>query len=130
MKPEIFNSCWGALINVYAATPGVERITPETQKLYYKALHRIPDGLFINGVERAQTEDGREADFFPSIGRLGRKSMGCDDWEAEIDRREKLAELEQARKYKRIEARPDPEEQAKVKQLLATLSDKFKFPKG
>lgn len=130
MRPEVFNQCWVTLYNAYASSPGIERITLETQKIYFKDLQRIPDALFINGVERARKEDGKEADFFPSIGRLGRKSMGCDDWEEEIDRREKLAELEQARKYKRIEARPDPEEQAKVKQLLATLSDKFKFPKG
>lgn len=131
MKPEVFNSCWGMLINVYASAPGTERITPETQRIYYRALQRIPDALFINGSDRAYKDrDGGESSYFPSVARLGAKSMGCDDWEAEIDRREELAKLAEARKHKRLEPPPDEEERARVKKMIADLADKFSFPKG
>ena len=69
MNRETFNVQFVALVNAY--TYAAERVTPESQDVYWQMLKAIPDEKFIAGVRKCLAE----CKFFPSITELGEASL-------------------------------------------------------
>ena len=69
MKRETFNLGFAALVNGYAYA--AERVTPESQDVYWEMLKGIPDEKFNQGV-RKWLSTGK---FFPTIAELGQASL-------------------------------------------------------
>jgi hypothetical protein len=69
VKRETFNVQWVALVNAF--TYAAERVTPESQDVYWEMLKNIPDEKFIAGVRKCLGE----SKFFPTIAELGDASM-------------------------------------------------------
>jgi hypothetical protein len=69
MKRETFNLGFAALVNGYAYA--VERVTPESQDVYWEMLKGIPDAKFNEGVRKCLST----CKFFPTIAELGDASL-------------------------------------------------------
>jgi hypothetical protein len=69
MKRETFNLGFAALLNGY--TYAAERVTPESQDVYWEMLHGIPDDAFNRGVRKCLAS----SKYFPSISELGEASL-------------------------------------------------------
>ena len=82
MTEEVFRTGFAALLN---SLPNSERVTPETQAVYYSILREIPDDLWQEGVKSCLSD----CTFFPTIHDLGVACCGetkdgvilrCDPW--------------------------------------------------
>lgn len=69
MKRDTFNTCFAALVNGYAYA--AERVTPESQDVYWEMLKGIPDKQFNQGVRKCLST----CKFFPTIAELGEASL-------------------------------------------------------
>ena len=80
MKREIFNLSWAALLNAF---PNSDRVTDETQKLYFEMLGDIPDDIWQEGVKQCL----RTLTFFPTIHDIGVACFGArkEEWVDKCD---------------------------------------------
>lgn len=69
MTRETFNIQFTALVNAYAYA--AERVTPESQDIYWEMLKGIPDEQFKIGVRDCLGS----CKFFPTIAELGNASL-------------------------------------------------------
>lgn len=92
MNQEYFNSAWAALINAF---PNAERITDETQAIYWEMLKLIPDDIWQKGIQKCL----RASTFFPTIHDIGVACFGeqkeewverTDPWRRQQNFREKI----------------------------------------
>ncbi len=67
MRRELFNQMWAALISSFPN----DRVTPETQKVYFEMLKGVPDEAFESGVRKCLAT----CKFFPAIAELGEASL-------------------------------------------------------
>ena len=65
MTREAFNFGWASLLNAYASQ--AEKLTGESQDIYWSILKDIPDDLWLKGVRECLAK----CKFFPSIHELG-----------------------------------------------------------
>ena len=70
MKRESFNTAYAGLLNAFPAQ--AERLTVETQELYWVTLNQIPEENFRAGMMKILTNNT----YFPSIREIGVASMG------------------------------------------------------
>lgn len=70
MERKSFNKGFAALVNAFAHAQ--ERISPESQEIYWTILKDIPDDLWLEGVEGCLCD----CKFFPSINELGAACCG------------------------------------------------------
>src|ERR1041385_6670043 len=68
MNREVFNKWFAILVNSFPS----ERVTPDTQDIYFEMLGPIPEKFFIEGIKRILSEKT----FFPSISEIGDASIG------------------------------------------------------
>jgi hypothetical protein len=62
---QVFNLAWASLLNGFAGQ--AERMTGESQDVYWSLLKDIPDDLWLKGVKNCLAS----CKFFPSIHELG-----------------------------------------------------------
>ena len=81
MTRDLFNKCFAALSHAWPS----DRITGETQDIYFEMLHEIPDNVFQEGIRKVLASN----QFFPSIHEIGVACCGeqkeevvwkCDPW--------------------------------------------------
>lgn len=103
MKRELFNLSWAALLSVLLS----ERITADSQKVYFEILQEIPDDLWQQGVRKI-LQGNR---FFPTINELGAACCGEqkeqtvwreDPWRGRQHYAERLPEISWQRNLERI----------------------------
>lgn len=68
MTRECFNRQFAGLV---AAYPGAQKLSDETQDVYWEMLKDIPEEKFIHGVRKCLAR----LKFFPSISELGEASI-------------------------------------------------------
>lgn len=69
MDRRTFNIGFTTLVNAF--TYAAERVTLESQDIYWEMLHGIPDAAFNQGVRKCLAD----CKFFPSIAELGEASL-------------------------------------------------------
>lgn len=65
MTKQAFNLAWASLLNAFSGQ--AERMTGESQDVYWEILRNIPDDLWAKGVKECLAN----CKFFPSIHELG-----------------------------------------------------------
>ena len=65
MKREIFNQGFATLVNGYAYAQ--DRVTPESQDIYWAMLKDVPDDVWLWGIRKCLAD----YKFFPSINEIG-----------------------------------------------------------
>ena len=99
MTREEFNTGFATLLNCFPS----DRITPETQEIYWRTLNSIPADRWNEGIEECLAI----RKFFPLVSELASACYGSEHGWLEYRRKVKARELKQ------IEYRPDLNEQRK-----------------
>jgi len=107
MKRDTFNLGFATLLNAFSYA--ADRLSPETQEIYWQDLKDIPDKRFQAGVDWCR----HHSEFFPSIAKLGAACFaGNENWHEDIVKHKRL---EFQRRMKQI-APPMREEQRRENQ--------------
>lgn len=96
MTRDDFNTGFATLANCFPS----DRITPETQEIYWRTLNSIPAERWKDGIEECLAT----RKFFPLVSELASACYGSEHAWLEYRRKVK------ARGLKQIEARPDVSE--------------------
>lgn len=96
MTREEFNAGFATLLNCFPS----DRVTPETQEVYWRTLNMISSERWNQGVEDCLAVKR----FFPLMSEIASACYGSEH--AWLEYRRKI----KARKLKQIEARPDVNE--------------------